>query len=133
MHLCEELVARYKRSRKGIRAHHFLDAGTITCWANDYAFDEAFGRYADTFCTDKDVLVAISTSGNSKNILNAVSAAKAKGSKVIGLSGKDGGELRNLADVPLVIPSSETERIQEVHITIIHIWCELLETEYGFS
>lgn len=133
MHLCEELVARYKRTRAGIKALHFLDPGTLTCWANDFSFDEAFGRYAETFCSDKDLLVAISTSGNSKNVLHATRAAKAKGSKVVALSGKDGGELAKLADCSIVIPSSETERIQEVHITIIHIWCELLETEYGFA
>jgi D-sedoheptulose 7-phosphate isomerase len=133
MHLCEELVARYKRNRAGIKALHFLDPGTLTCWGNDFSFEEAFGRYAETFCTDKDALVAISTSGNSENVLHAVRAAKAKGTKVIALTGKDGGELRTLADAALVIPSTETERIQEVHITIIHIWCELLETEYGFA
>jgi D-sedoheptulose 7-phosphate isomerase len=133
MHLCEELVARYKRTRPGIKALHFLDPGTLTCWANDFSFDEAFGRYAETFCGDKDLLVAISTSGNSKNVLCAAQAAKAKGSKIVALSGKDGGELAKIADCSIVIPSSETERIQEVHITVIHIWCELLETEYGFA
>jgi len=133
MHLCEELVARYKRNRPGIRALHFLDPGALTCWSNDFSFEEAFGRYAETFCGDKDTLVAISTSGNSKNILHAARAAQKRGTKIVGLTGKDGGELRTLADVALVIPASDTERIQELHITIIHIWCELLETEYGFA
>ncbi len=133
MHLCEELVARYKRNRPGIKAMHFLDPGALSCWSNDFSFDEAFGRYAETFCSDKDLLVAISTSGNSKNVLHATRAAKTKGSKVVALSGKDGGELTKLADCAIVIPAFETERIQEMHITIIHIWCELLETEFGFA
>lgn len=128
MHLCEELVARYKRNRPGIKAMHFMDQSVLTCWSNDFSFEDAFRRYAETFCTDRDVLVAISTSGNSKNVLHAVHAAKSKGSKIIGLTGKDGGALAPLCDVSLIVPSSATERIQEVHITVMHIWCELLET-----
>jgi D-sedoheptulose 7-phosphate isomerase len=132
-HLVEELVARYKRDRSGIRAMHFMDAGMLTCWGNDIGFDDAFARYAETFCTSQDTLVAISTSGNSKNVLKAVEAAKAKGTKVIVLAGKDGGKLSPLGDVSIVVPSKATERIQEVHITCIHIWCELLETEFGLA
>ena len=133
MHLVEELVARYKRERPGIKAHHFMDPSVLTCWSNDYSYEDAFRRYAETFCGVNDVLVAISTSGNSKNILQAVTAAKSKGTKVIGLAGKDGGELSKVSDVALVVPGSFTERIQEVHITIIHIWMELLETRYGLA
>jgi D-sedoheptulose 7-phosphate isomerase len=133
MHLCEELVARYKRNRPGIKAMHFMDPGVLSCWGNDFSFDGAFARYAETFCTPQDVLVAISTSGNSKNVLAAVEAAKAKGSYVIGLTGKDGGKLAPLADVAIVVPSQTTERIQEVHITCIHIWCELMETIHGLA
>lgn len=129
MHLCEELIARYKRSRPGIKAMHFMDPGVLTCWGNDVSFEDAFARYAETFCGPKDTLVAISTSGNSKNVLQAARAAKAKGCRVIGLTGKDGGALATLADVAVVVPSSATERIQEAHITCIHAWCELLETE----
>ena len=133
MHLCEELVARYKRDRKGIKALHFLDPGVLTCWGNDVSFEDAFARYATTFCGAKDVLVAISTSGNSKNVLQAVRAAKAKGTYVIGLAGKDGGALAQESDLALVIPSSETERIQELHITCIHVMCELMETHFGLA
>lgn len=129
MHLCEELVARFKRERKGIRAMHFIDGGTLTCWANDYDYASAFARQAETFCRKGDCLVAISTSGNSENVIRAVEAAKKNGAKVIGLTGKDGGKLAPLCDHSLMVPSQETERIQEVHITIIHTWCELLETE----
>lgn len=133
MHLCEELVARYKRNRPGIKAMHFMDPGVLTCWGNDVSFDNAFARYAETFCTPQDVLVAISTSGNSKNVLAAVEAAKAKGTFVIGLAGKDGGKLASVSDISIVVPSQATERIQEAHITCIHIWCELLETTYSVS
>lgn len=127
MHLTEELVARYKRDRPGIRAVHFCDPGVLTCWGNDKGFDEAFARCAETFCQSGDILVALSTSGKSKNVLAAVEAAKAKGAKVIALNGKDGGSLVNTADLCLVVPSNDTERIQEIHITIIHIWCEILD------
>ncbi len=127
-HLCEELVARYKRERPGIRAMHFADPGTVTCWANDYDYAGVFERQAQTFCTDRDILVAISTSGNSPNVLRAAQAAKSKGAAVIGLTGKDGGKLAAQCSAALVVPANETERIQEAHITIIHIWCELLET-----
>ena len=85
------------------------------------------------FCSSKDVLIGISTSGNSKNILSAVEEAKKLGTKVIGLAGKDGGNLAKISDIALVVPSNLTERIQEVHITVIHIWLELLETEFGIK
>lgn len=133
MHLCEELVARYKRNRPGIKAMHFMDPGVLSCWGNDFSFDSAFARYAETFCSSQDVLVAISTSGNSKNVLAAVEAAKAKGTFVIGLTGKDGGKLATRSDIAIVVPSQTTERIQEVHITCIHIWCELMETTHGLG
>lgn len=128
MHLTEELVARYKKTRPGIRAMHFADASTITCWSNDVDFSDVYKRYAETFCTDKDVLIAISTSGNSANVLAAAAEAKAKGTKIIALSGRTGGELTKLSDIAIIVPSEETERIQECHITIIHILCELLES-----
>lgn len=129
MHFSEELVARYKRERQGFRSMHLMDAGALTCWSNDYSFDTAFARYAETFCTDSDILFGFSTSGNSKNILNAVTAAKKKGTFTIGLAGKDGGSLKSLCDLCIVVPSAETDRIQESHITIVHILCELIERE----
>ena len=128
MHLTEELVARYKKTRPGIKAMHFADAATITCWSNDVSFLDVFKRYAETFCTDKDVLIAISTSGNSPNVLVAAEEARLRGSKIIALTGRDGGALTNLADVAIIVPSDKTERIQECHISIIHILCELLES-----
>ncbi len=131
MHLVEELVAKYKRERVGIRAQHFMDSSVITCWSNDHSFQDVYRRYADVFCTERDVLVAFSTSGNSENILAAAEQAKKHGTKVIGLAGRDGGALARESDVAIVVPSKLTERIQEAHITVVHIWLELLETCYA--
>lgn len=128
MHLCEELVAQYKRKRPGVKAMHFMDNSTLTCWGNDYDFAEGFQRYAETFCGKKDLLIAISTSGNSENVILAAKAARKNGTKVVVLTGKGGGKLAKLGDVVIDIPLRATERIQECHITCIHIWCELLET-----
>lgn len=131
MHFAEELVARYKRERQGIKAMHLLDAGTVTCWANDYDFAGVFERQVSTFCGRNDVLVLFSTSGNSENILRAIKAAKSAGSKTVGLLGKGGGKAAAAVDCPIIIPSQETERIQEAHITIVHIFLELIETAAG--
>lgn len=127
MHFTEELVARYRSDRPGIRAAHWIDGSTMTCWGNDKDFQSVFARCAETFCTSKDVVVAISTSGNSANICAAAEMARSKGSKVIGLLGRDGGKMKALSDVAVIVPVSETERIQEAHITAIHAWCELFE------
>jgi len=127
MHFCEELVARYKKDRPGIKSQHFMDSGTLTCWANDYDYASVFERQARTFCSSKDLLVIFSTSGNSENVIRAANAAKEKGSKVIGLLGKGGGKLAPLCDQALIIPSNATERIQEIHITLVHIFCEIIE------
>lgn len=129
MHLVEELVARYKRERPGLPAHHLLDAATLTCWSNDYDFSSAFERQAETMLRPGDVLVAISTSGNSPNVLRAVEAAARRGALTVGLTGGDGGQLTALCDECIVVPSSATERIQEAHITVIHLWCELIERQ----
>jgi D-sedoheptulose 7-phosphate isomerase len=133
IHLTEELVARYKRERPGIKAMHLMDAAVLTCWSNDYTFESVFERQVETFCGPSDCLIGISTSGNSKNIISAINAAKQKGAYTIGLLGKDGGALKSLCDTALVVPSQETERIQEAHITIIHIFCELLELGLFFT
>ena len=127
MHLVEELVARYKSDRPGIRAQHLVDPSVLTCWANDHDFSEVFERQVTTFMTPRDVLVAISTSGQSKNVIKAVRAARAIGANVVGLLGKGGGALAPLCNEAIVVPSNDTERIQEVHITIIHAWCERFE------
>lgn len=132
MHFVEELVARYKRERRGIKAMHFMDPAVLTCWSNDYDYATAFERQAQTFCGKNDILLAISTSGNSANVNKAVAVCKKNKAKTIALTGKDGGTLKNLADICFVVPANETERIQEVHITLIHIFCELIETHPSF-
>lgn len=132
MHLVEELVARYRRERPGLPAHHLLDAPTLTCWSNDYEYETAFRRQVEAMVREGDVLVAISTSGNSPNVLAAVEAAAERGALTVGLTGKDGGRMRGACGEVLVVPSNATERIQEGHITIIHLLCELVERELFF-
>ncbi len=129
MHFVEELVARYKADRPGIPAHHLLDAPTLTCWGNDYEFATAFRRQAQTLVGPADVLVAISTSGNSANVVMAARAALEKGAWVLALTGADGGELARIATEVIRAPSGATERIQEAHITIIHLLCDLVERD----
>ncbi|WP_420130255.1 D-sedoheptulose-7-phosphate isomerase [Longimicrobium sp.] len=129
MHLVEELVARYKRDRPGLPAHHLLDAATLTCWSNDYEFGTVFSRQVETMARPGDVLVAISTSGNSPNVVRAGEAGNARGALTLGLTGRDGGQMRALCAESLVVPAQATERIQEGHITLIHLICELVERE----
>lgn len=129
MHLTEELVARFKRERPGIRAMHFLDPGTLSCWSNDYDYPSAFERYVKTFCREQDCLILFSTSGNSKNIVLAARAAKALSTAVVALTGQGGGAVKDVADVCIEVPSKQTERIQEVHIALVHILLELIERE----
>lgn len=129
MHFTEELVARYKRHRIGVKAMHFMDGGTLTCWSNDYTFETVFQRQVETFCSDRDALFAFSTSGNSVNICAALEAARIKNCPSVLFTGKDGGMASPIADISLIVPQQNTERIQEVHITLVHTLCELLETE----
>jgi D-sedoheptulose 7-phosphate isomerase len=129
MHLVEELVARYKLDRPGLPAHHLLDPSTITCWSNDHDFASAFARQVTTLGRAGDALVALSTSGNSPNVLQAAAAARDAGMHVIGLTGGDGGGLATRCDECLRVPSDSTERVQEGHITLIHLLCELVERE----
>jgi len=129
IHLVEELVARYKRDRPGLPAHHLLDAATITCWGNDYEFDTIFQRQVEAMVRSGDVLVALSTSGNSRNVQLAVESANQRGAVTIGLTGRDGGVLREICTEALIVPASATERIQEAHITVIHLLCEIIEVE----
>jgi D-sedoheptulose 7-phosphate isomerase len=129
MHLVEELVARYRAERPGIPAHHLLDAPTLTCWGNDYEFPTAFRRQVQTLVRPADVLVAISTSGNSANVVMAARAALDTGAWVLALTGANGGELAQIASEVIRAPSGATERIQEAHITLIHLLCDLVERE----
>ncbi len=105
------------------------DSSNLTAGGNDIGFENVFARNIEGLGNKGDILIAISTSGNSKNIVNAVETAHKKGMKVIGLLGNNGGALKALVDIPIVIPSANTQRIQEGHITVAHILCELVERE----
>jgi D-sedoheptulose 7-phosphate isomerase len=121
MHFAEELTGRFRDDRPSIAALSISDPSHITCVGNDYGFDSIFSRYIEGVGKPGDVLLAISTSGNSKNVINAINEAKRKGMLVIGLTGKTGGEMAHLCDVEIRAPHSEyADRAQEIHIKVIH-------------
>ena len=128
MHFAEELTGRYRDDRKALPAICISDASHITCVGNDYGFEYIFSRYVEALGNKNDVLLAISTSGKSPNVLNAAKAAKDKEMKVVSLTGKDGGKLATMADVNITVPhAGYADRIQEIHIKIIHILIQLIE------
>jgi len=130
MHFAEELTGKYREPRKAIPAICISDPSHISCVSNDYGFEFVFSRYIEALGNKGDVLLGISTSGNSANIIRAAQTAKEKGMKVIILSGKDGGKLAPLADIELRVPHfGYADRIQEVHIKIIHILMLLIEKQ----
>jgi len=130
MHFAEELTGRYRDNRKAIPAICVSDPSHISCVSNDFGYEFVFSRYLEALGNKGDVLLGISTSGNSANIIKAAQTAKEKGMKVIILSGKDGGKLAPLADIELRVPHfGYADRIQEVHIKIIHILILLIEKE----
>ena len=128
MHFAEELSGRYRDHRKSLPAIAISDVSHITCTANDYGFDYIFSRFIEGLGNEEDVLLGISTSGNSQNIIRAVEAAKEKGMKIVILSGKDGGKLANATDIEIRVPHfGYADRIQEIHIKVIHILILLIE------
>lgn len=128
MHFAEELTGRYRENRKAIPALSISDVSHISCVANDYGYDFIFSRYVEALGQSGDVLLAISTSGNSKNVLNAIKAAKEKGMKIIGLTGKTGGAMAELCDVEIRAPYSDfADRAQEIHIKVIHSFIDFIE------
>lgn len=130
MHFAEELTGRYRENRKAIPALCVSDPSHISCVSNDYGYEFVFSRYIEALGNKGDILLGISTSGNSPNIIKAAEVAKQKGMTVIILSGKDGGKLAPLADIELRVPHfGYADRIQEVHIKIIHILILLIEKE----
>jgi D-sedoheptulose 7-phosphate isomerase len=129
LHFAEELTGRYRKDRAPLPATGISEAGHITCIANDFGFEHIFSRFVEAWGQKGDVLLAISTSGNSANVIKAVEVAKSKGMKIVGLLGKDGGKLKSLVDVPIIVPCPITDRIQEVHIKCIHIFIEGIERE----
>lgn len=133
-HLAAELTGRFIKDRRPLAAIALsTDSSALTCIGNDYAFDEVFARQVQGLARSGDVLVAISTSGNSRNVIRAVEEAKAVGAKVVGFLGRDGGALRSMCDVAIVVPSQVTARIQESHILIGHTLCGLIEEHMGLA
>ena len=128
-HFAEELTGRYRKDRKPLAAHSMGEAGHMTCVANDFGFDHVFERNVEAWGRSGDTLLAISTSGNSANVLLAAKKAKSLGINVVGLSGKGGGELKDIADVSILVESDITDRIQEVHIKVIHVLIEGIERQ----
>lgn len=124
MHFAEEFTGRFRSNRRALPALSLADSSHITCVGNDFGFDEIFARGVEAFGQKGDVFVGLSTSGNSANIIKAVEAAKKQGLKTILLLGKDGGQLKGVADLEFIIPGETSDRIQEVHMTILHIMIE---------
>jgi len=130
MHFAEELTGRFRNNRKSIAAIAISDPSHITCTANDYGFEHIFSRYIEGVAKQGDVLLAISTSGNSENIVEAVKAAKEKQMKVVALTGKDGGKLADMVDLEIRAPfTNYADRAQEIHIKVIHILIKNIEQE----
>lgn len=127
-HITAELTGKFFRDRKPLRALALhTNTSSLTAIGNDYGYDEVFAREVGAHGREGDVLLAISTSGNSRNVMRAIEAAREKRIIVIGLTGSDGGKMRHLCDVCLCVPSTSTPRIQECHILLGHTICELLE------
>lgn len=130
-HFAAELVGRYKRERRAYPAIALTtDTSALTCIGNDYGFENIFKRQVEALGTKGDVLVALSTSGKSKNILAAIAEARKRNMKVIVLTGANGTGLARNADAAVVVPSTETARIQEIHELVYHSWCEYVDANH---
>jgi len=133
-HIAAELVGRYKKNRDAISAIALTtDTSILTAVANDFGYENIFSRQIEALGVKGDILVAISTSGNSKNIINAVNTAKRQKLSVLGLTGKDGGFLKQISDLCICVPSDEVNHIQEMHITIGHLVCSLIEENFNIN
>ena len=131
-HLATELTVRYKEDRAPIAALALTtDTSSLTAIGNDFGFDDLFARQVSALCTKGDVVIGISTSGNSENVNRALQTAKEKGCVAAGLTGRDGGRMTGIAEPLIVVPSDDTARIQEMHITIGHMFCGALEKTLG--
>ena len=129
-HIAGELINRFLRERKALPAMALnTDGGVLTCIANDTGFENIFSRQIEALGQKGDVCLAITTSGNSPNVIAACNQARTQGLAVIGLLGRDGGPVAPLCDLALIVPSKDTQRIQETHNLVGHILCELIETE----
>ena len=131
-HIAAELVGRYKVERKGLAAIALTtDTSALTAIGNDYGYDRVFDRQVEALASQGDIVIGISTSGNSANVISALALAKKLDCKTIGLSGISGGEMNVLCDVNLVVPAEDTPRIQEMHIVIGHTLCHLIEQAFS--
>ena len=129
-HIAAELVGRFKKERRGLPAIALTtDTSIMTAVANDYWYDLLFARQVEALGDKGDVLIGISTSGNSVNIIRAVETANFKGLRTIGFLGSDGGKLKDLVEFPLIVPSQDSDRVQEIHILIGHIICHLIDSK----
>jgi D-sedoheptulose 7-phosphate isomerase len=129
-HIATEYVVRYMRTRRALPAIALTtDTSLLTAAGNDLGFDQVFSRQVEALVRPGDLLVIHSTSGNSPNVVRAAEAARAKGAKVLALTARDGGALRPLADVSIIVPTDRTDRAQELHLTIQHVICELAESD----
>ncbi len=127
-HFAAEIVGRFRLERRALPAIALTtDTSILTAVGNDYGFDQVFRRQVEAFAAAGDVVIGISTSGSSNNVYGALLLARERGCRTVGLLGRDGGTIAGIVDIPLTIPSNETPRIQEAHITIIHLVCELVE------
>ena len=128
LHLSGEIIGRFQIEREGLPAVALpADCAALTAIGNDYGFDEIFARQVTAFKDISKLIIMLSTSGNSKNLINAAAKAKLHGMKVVGLLGNDGGKLKKYCDFPIIIPSDTTAEIQEAHLTIIHMLCGIME------
>jgi len=133
-HLAAELVGRFKKDRKPLRSLALTtDSSVISSVANDYSYSEVFSRQLEALGREGDALVAISTSGSSPNILKVLEVAQAKNVYTVSLLGNDGGQAKDISNLPIIVPSTTTARIQEIHCLIGHILCDLIETELGYA
>ncbi|MFH1063218.1 MAG: D-sedoheptulose 7-phosphate isomerase [Candidatus Omnitrophota bacterium] len=127
-HMAAELVGRFKKERRAFAAIALsTNTSILTALANDYSYDYVFERQVEALCQKDDIVIGISTSGKAKNVITALKKARGKGAFTIALTGAKGDNLNELADICLMVPSDDTPRIQEAHITIIHIICKLVE------
>jgi D-sedoheptulose 7-phosphate isomerase len=129
-HIAAELTGRYKTERKGLAGIALTtDTSALTAIGNDYGYDRVFDRQVEALANSGDLLIGISTSGNSKNIVSALKLAKNMGCKTIGFSGRDGGVMNEICDINLIVPSDDTPRIQEIHILFGHTMCQIIDNE----
>ena len=131
-HIAAELVGRYKVSRKGLSAIALTtDTSALTAISNDFGYENVFKRQLEALLNKNDLVIGISTSGNSHNVLNALEYAKSIHAKVVGFSGAQGGKMNDICDINLIIPSDDTPRIQEMHIFVGHTLCHLIDIHFS--